>query len=74
MLGTEEIWVTAFWDDKAEVRVVQSDQVPRLVTEADTAEKLLQKLTTLVPELLELNGGPLKGELVNLEAERAVLF
>ena len=52
--------------------VAQSEQVPGLVTEADTVEELLEKLETLVPELLALNGKPLQGEHINLKAERAV--
>ncbi len=74
MLSTKDIQVTAFWDDEAEVWVAQSEQVPGLSTEADTLEKLLEKLETLVPELLELNGRPLQGELVNLKAERLVPY
>lgn len=74
MLSTKDIQVTAFWDDEAEVWVAQSEQVPGLSTEADTLEKLLEKLETLVPELLELNGRPLQGELVNLKAERVVPY
>ena len=71
---TPEIQVSAFWDDEASVWVAQSEQVPGLVTEADTLEHLLEKLATLVPELLELNGKPLQGELVNLKAERVVHY
>ncbi len=70
---TPEIQVSAFWDDEASVWVAQSEQ-PGLVTEADTLEHLLEKLATLVPELLELNGKPLQGELVNLKAERVVHY
>ena len=44
------------------------------MTEADALEHLLEKLATLVPELLELNGKPLQGELVNLKAERVVHY
>ena len=74
MLSANEIQVDAFWDDEAEVWVAQSEQVPGLVTEADTLEKLLEKLETLLPELSELNGRPLQGELVNLKAERTVRY
>jgi len=33
-----------------------SDDVPGLVTEAETSAKLVQKLRILIPELLEANG------------------
>ena len=36
--------------------VASSDDVPGLATEADTTEALVQKLKTLIPELLDLNG------------------
>ena len=49
-------YVHAEWDDKAQVWTVSSDDVPGLATEADTTESLVQKLKTLIPELLELNG------------------
>ena len=74
MLNSGEIQVSAFWDEEASVWVAQSDQVPGLVTEADTVEELLEKLETLVPELLVLNGKPLQGERINLKAERAVHY
>jgi len=48
--------VTAVWDDEAKVFVAQSDDVPGLVTEADTVSALVQKLKFLIPELLDENG------------------
>ncbi len=50
------LYVHATWDDEARVWVASSDDVPGLATEAETAEELVQKLKTLIPELLELNG------------------
>lgn len=49
-------YVHAEWDDKAKVWTASSDDVPGLATESDTTEALVQKLKTLIPELLELNG------------------
>ena len=49
-------FIRAEWDDETKVWVATSDDVPGLVTEADTLEALSTKLETLVPELLELNG------------------
>ena len=48
--------VRAAWDPDARVWVAESDDVPGLVTEADTIEQLMDRLQVLVPELLELNG------------------
>ncbi|MFN0168361.1 MAG: DUF1902 domain-containing protein [Bryobacteraceae bacterium] len=48
--------VLARWDSEAGVWVAESDDIPGLVAEADSPNSLAQKLRTLVPELLELNG------------------
>ena len=48
--------VRAIWDDVASVWVATSDDVSGLVTEASTAEALIEKLKVLIPELLEANG------------------
>ena len=49
-------FVRAEWDDEARVWVATSDDVPGLVTEAETLEGLSAKLQVLVPELLDANG------------------
>lgn len=49
-------FVRAEWDAEANVWVATSDDVPGLVTEADTLEALDSKLQVMVPELLEANG------------------
>jgi predicted RNase H-like HicB family nuclease len=48
--------IRAQWDGEAGVWVAESDDVPGLVAEADSPNVLVQKLRTLIPELLELNG------------------
>lgn len=48
--------IHAEWDDEATVWVATSEDVPGLVTEADTQEQLIAKLKALVPEILEANG------------------
>ena len=48
--------VRADWDDEAAAWVATSDDVPGLVTEAETLEGLIAKLHVMVPEMLELNG------------------
>jgi len=48
--------IHADWDQEAGVWVATSDDVPGLVTEAETLERLSSKLETMVPELLHANG------------------
>jgi predicted RNase H-like HicB family nuclease len=48
--------IRAQWDSEAGVWVAESEDVPGLVAEADSPNFLVQKLRTLIPELLELNG------------------
>jgi len=49
-------FVRAEWDEEAAVWVASSDDVPGLVTEAETLEALNTKLRSMVPELLDANG------------------
>ena len=51
-----KIDVNAAWDAEAMVWVASSGDLPGLLTEADSLEKLQQKLAVLIPELLEANG------------------
>jgi predicted RNase H-like HicB family nuclease len=55
-MGTKQITVNAEWDPEARVWVATSDDVPGLVTEAETVEALAEKLAVMIPELLEANG------------------
>ena len=50
------ILVRAHWDAEAGVWVATSEDVPGLVTEADTMETLRDKVLVMIPELLEANG------------------
>ena len=45
------------WDAEANVWIATSEDVPGLVAEADTLEKLTEEVKLLVPDLLELNCG-----------------
>jgi predicted RNase H-like HicB family nuclease len=47
--------VKAFWDSEALVWVATSEDVPGLVTEAETIEALTQKLRVIIPELVVFN-------------------
>ena len=55
-MGPKQITVNAEWDPEAKVWVATSDDVPGLITEADTIEALAEKLSVMIPELLEANG------------------
>jgi predicted RNase H-like HicB family nuclease len=55
MTMISEFAVAAVWDPEASVWVATSDDVPGLVTEAETLEALEAKLQTMVPELLREN-------------------
>jgi predicted RNase H-like HicB family nuclease len=54
-MGTKQITVNAEWDPEAKVWVASSDDVPGLITEANTVEALAEKLSVMIPELLEAN-------------------
>lgn len=64
------VTVSAFWDDEANVWVAESDDVPGLVTEAESIEKLTQKLQVLIPELIGFAGGRYELADVHLRIER----
>ena len=49
--------VEARWDSEAGVWVAESDDIPGLVTEAESMNALVEKVRVLVPKLFELNGG-----------------
>lgn len=48
--------VRAEWDDEARVWVATSEDVPGLATEDAQLERLIDRLKTLIPELLAANG------------------
>lgn len=47
--------VRAYWDSEAKVWWTESDDIPGLVTEASTVEKLIENILALAPDLIELN-------------------
>jgi predicted RNase H-like HicB family nuclease len=51
-------FIRAEWDEEAKAWVATSDDVPGLVTEAETMEALSSKLEIMIPELLAENGYP----------------
>jgi len=55
-------FIRAEWDEEAMVWVATSDDVPGLVTEAETIEALIAKLKVMIPELLTANNIAFEGE------------
>jgi predicted RNase H-like HicB family nuclease len=53
MAETKQITVRAEWDNDAKVWVVEINDVPGLVIEAESSAKLLEKWRVLIPELLK---------------------
>ena len=47
--------VHAYWDSEAKVWWTESDDIPGLVTEASTFEKLIENILALAPDLIKLN-------------------
>ena len=43
-------------DDEAEVWMTTSDDIPGLILEDDSADKLIQRVILAAPEIIELNG------------------
>lgn len=56
MPAARALTVHAVWDDEARVWVATSDDVPGLATEADDMDGLVEKLKSMIPELLDANG------------------
>lgn len=55
MAAARMLTVHAFWDDEARVWVATSDDVEGLATEACDLERLVDKLTGMIPDLLDAN-------------------
>jgi len=70
---SQPIVVNAIWDAESKVWIAESDGVPGLATGADTLEELVEKLKTVIPELLAENGIPFEtnGLLFKIEPERS---
>lgn len=68
--------ITAMWDEAAGVFVAQSDDIPGLVTEAETFEKLVERVLQIAPELLALNKVPPRdhGRQIKVVATRSAMM
>ncbi len=55
-MRNKPLFVRVEWDETARVWVATSDDVPGLATEESSLESLIEKLKTMIPELLAANG------------------
>lgn len=55
MHSDRRLLVTARWDGEAKVWVATSDDIPGLVTEANSLDLLVQRVLEVAPELMEDN-------------------
>jgi len=70
-MSKKEFIVQAHWDADAKVWWADSDDIPGLVTEAETFDALVERVVAIAPELLSLNGVKSTGELpVHVMADR----
>ena len=44
------------WDDEAKVWMATSDDIPGLILENESADKLIQRVMLTAPEIIKLNG------------------
>lgn len=60
------------WDDRAEVWVAQSPDVPGLVLESGSFDALVERVRFAVPDLLELNGRAKRPDRLRFCSDRRV--
>jgi predicted RNase H-like HicB family nuclease len=48
-MGPKQVTVKAEWAPEAKVWVVSSDDIPGLITEAETVEALAEKFSIMIP-------------------------
>lgn len=65
-MNLAKIDVHAEWDVEAKVWIASSEDMPRLVTEAETLEVLQQKLAVMIPELLEADSVLAENDIRNI--------
>lgn len=53
-MQTQVFTFEATWDDEAKVWWTSKTPIPGIVTEAPTIEELYEKLSVLIPEMLEV--------------------
>ncbi len=54
-MGERVLKVAARWDEEGRVWWAESADIPGLVTEAPTFDALIERITQIAPEIIELN-------------------
>ena len=62
--------VNLVWDDKAEVWVAQSPDVPGLVLESGSFDALIERVRYVAPEILKENGKEHENVYLNFATKR----
>jgi predicted RNase H-like HicB family nuclease len=65
-----EYSITLTWDDEASVWIAESDDIPGLILESESFDKLIERVKTAVPDLLELEGKEHPQTKLHFKAER----
>ena len=55
-MTAKPLFIRVEWDEKAQVWVATSDDVPGLATEERSFEGMIEKVKVMIPELLTANG------------------
>ncbi len=66
-----ECVVKFIWDDEAQVWFTDGGDLRGLILEADSVEKLMKRVISAAPELIELNNLP-KYDAVKFEIEKSI--
>lgn len=61
--------VKMLWDSESNVWVATSDDIPGLVLESESLDTLVARTKDAIPELLELNGKPIRQYSIAFQAK-----
>ena len=62
--------INVTWDDEAQVWIAVSEDLEGLVLECGSLDALIERVRIAVPELLEIQGDPLKDITLDFSMER----
>ena len=55
--------IQLIWDDDAKVWIATSDDIPGLILEDESADRLIQRIILAAPEIIELNSMEMKPDI-----------
>jgi hypothetical protein len=67
-----EYHIALTWDDEARVWVAINDEIP-IALNSPSLDKLMERVTLAVPEMLAMNGKPHEGVIIHFKADRVVV-